>query len=396
MPNVMQHLTGGSVLSAFPRTLFDDDHDQFRATVRRFCETQIKPHMADWNAAQRVPKETWQAAGALGMLNAWLDEAYGGIGQGILFDVIVAEELGRIGATGPGFSLHSLIVTPYINKHGSDELKERLLPSLVTGDAIAAIAMTEPGTGSDLAGIKTRAERVGNGWKINGQKTFITNGQNADVVVTACVTDPSKGARGVSLFVIERGTQGFTRGRNLRKIGQHGNDTAELFFEDVHVSADAILGEENRGFYYLMEELAQERLLISIQCMARAEAAFDMTVDYVNDRKAFGKRILDFQNTRFVLAGLKAELMAGRAFCDALIAQRLAGTLDAVQASAGKLYHSELLGRVTDQCLQFFGGYGYMEEHPIAQAFVDARVERIYAGTSEIMKEIIGRSLDRP
>lgn len=382
-------------MSVFPRTLFNEDHEQFRATVRRFCETQVAPHMADWNAAQRVPKETWQAAGALGMLNAWLDEKYGGIGEGILFDIIVAEELGRIGATGPGFSLHSLIVTPYINKHGSDELKARLLPALVSGDAIAAIAMTEPEAGSDLAGIRTRAERHGNGWKINGQKTFITNGQNADIVVTACVTDPSKGARGVSLFVVERGMEGFTRGRNLRKIGQHGNDTAELFFEDVFVPADNILGEENRGFYYLMEELAQERMLISVQCMARAEAAFDMTVDYVNERRAFGKRIIEFQNTKFVLAALKADLMAGRTFCDALIAQRLAGQLDAVQASAGKLYHSELLGKTVDQCLQMFGGYGYMEEYPIAQAFVDARIERIYAGTSEIMKEIIGRSLDR-
>ena len=382
-------------MSAFPRTLFDAEHYQFRETVRRFCEEHIAPHMDTWSAQQRVPKHVWQDAGKLGLLNAWLDEEYGGIGQGILFDVIVAEELGRIGATGPGFSLHSLIVTPYINKHGSDELKARVLPQMVSGDIIGAVAMTEPAAGSDLAGIRTRAERHGNGWKISGQKTFITNGQNADVVVTACVTDPSKGARGVSLFVIERGMKGFTRGRNLRKIGQHGNDTAELFFDDVIVSGENLLGEENRGFYYLMEELAQERMLISVQCMARAEAAFDLAVDYVNERKAFGKKILDFQNTRFVLAGLKAELMAGRTFCDALVAQRLAGDLDAVQASAGKLYHSELLGRVTDQCVQFFGGYGYMEEYPIAQAWVDARIERIYAGTSEIMKEIIGRSLDR-
>ncbi len=382
-------------MSIFPRTLFAPEHDQFRATVRRFCETEIKPFMAQWNAARQVPKQVWQAAGALGMLNAWLGEEYGGIGQGILFDVIVAEELGRVGATGPGFSLHSLIATPYINNRGADELKARILPRLVSGDAIGAVAMTEPEAGSDLAGIKTRAERHGNGWKINGQKTFITNGQNADVVVTACVTDPSKGARGVSLFVVEREMQGFSRGRNLRKIGQHGNDTAELFFDDVFVPGENLLGEENKGFYYLMEELAQERLLISIQCMARAEAAFDMTVDYVNTRKAFGKKILDFQNTRFVLAALKARLMAGRAFCDALIGLRLAGQLDAVQASAGKLYHSELLGDTVDQCLQLFGGYGYMEDYPIAQAFVDARIERIYAGTSEIMKEIIGRSLDQ-
>lgn len=383
-------------MTLFPRTIFTEDHDQFRATVRRFCEDRIQPHMADWNTAHCVPKEVWLEAGAVGMLNAWLSETYGGIGQGILFDLVVCEELGRIGATGPGFSLHSLIVTPYINNRGSDALKARILPRMVTGNAIGAVAMTEPGAGSDLAGMRTRAERHGNGWRINGQKTFITNGQNADVVVTACITDPTKGARGVSLFVVERDMGGFTRGRNLRKIGQHGNDTAELFFDDVFVPAENLLGEENKGFYYLMEELAQERLMLSVQCQARAEAAFDQTVAYVNARKAFGKRIIDFQNTQFVLAGLKAELMAGRAFCDALIAQRLVGQLDAVQASAGKLYHSELLGRTVDQCLQLFGGYGYMEEYPIAQAFVDARIERIYAGTSEIMKEIIGRSLIDP
>jgi acyl-CoA dehydrogenase len=381
-------------MTIFPRTLFTDEHDQFRKMVRRYCEEKVKPRLAEWSENQCVPKAHWQEAGALGMLNAWLAEGYGGIGQGILFDVIVCEELGRIGATGPGFSLHSLIVTPYINNHGSDDLKSRILPKMVTGKIIGAVAMTEPGTGSDLAAIKTRAEPHGNGWKINGQKTFITNGQNADVVVTACITDPEKGAKGISLFAIERDMEGFSRGRNLRKIGQHGNDTAELFFKDVFVPVENLIGQENMGFSYLMQELAQERLLISVQCQARAEGIFDLTVAYVKERKAFGKRILDFQNTRFALAAIKAELMAGRAFCDALIQLRIDSKLDAVQASAGKLYHSELLGRVVDQCLQLFGGYGYMEEYPIAQAYVDARVERIYGGTSEIMKEIIGRSLD--
>lgn len=381
-------------MTAFPRNLFSDDHEQFRDMVRRFCEDRITPFHAEWAKAHQVPKSTWLEAGELGLLNAWLPEEYGGVGEGILFDIIVCEELGRAGATGPGFPLHSLIVTPYIHDFGSDSLKARILPKLVSGEAVAAIAMTEPSTGSDLAAIKTRAVRDGDGWRINGQKTFITNGQNADVAVVACVTDPEKGAKGVSLFVIEEGMEGFSKGNNLHKIGQHANDTAELFFADVYVPADNMLGEEGKGFVYMMQELCQERMLVSVQCQARAEAVFEMTVDYTKERRAFGKRVFDFQNSRFVLAGLKAELMAGRAFCDALISQRLAGTLDAVQASAGKLYHSELLGRVVDECLQLHGGYGYIEEYPISQAYVDARIERIYAGTSEIMKEVIGRSLD--
>ncbi|MCC5988315.1 MAG: acyl-CoA dehydrogenase family protein [Pararhodobacter sp.] len=380
-------------MSESPRSLFDDDHAQFRASVRRFCEERIAPNHAGWAEAHCVPREVWAEAGALGMLGAWLPEEYGGTGTDILFDVITCEELCRIGATGPGFPLHSLIVAPYIQDFGGDSLKSRLLPGVVTGEKIAAIAMTEPSAGSDLAAIRTTAVREGNGWRVNGQKTFITNGQNADLVVTACVTDPSKGAKGISLLVLERGMEGFSRGRNLRKIGQHAQDTAELFFDNVFVPADNLLGEEGRGFAYMMHELAQERMLVSVQCQARAEAVFEQTVAYTAERRAFGKRVLDFQNTRFTLAGLRAELMAGRAFCDNLIALRLQGRLDAVQASAGKLWHSELLGRVTDACLQLHGGYGYMAEYPVAQAFVDARIERIYAGTSEIMKEIIGRDI---
>ena len=381
-------------MSTLPRTLFSPEHDQFREVARRFCTERIAPFHAAWSRAQRVPRETWREAGALGLLNAWLPEQYGGVGNGILFDIIVCEELGRTGATGPGFPLHSLIVTPYIEEYGTDGLKSRLLPKLASGEAIAAIGMTEPAAGSDLASIRTTAVPEGYGWRIDGQKTFITNGQNADVVVTACVTDPGKGAKGVSMFVLERGMEGFSRGRNLRKIGQHAQDTAELFFDNVHVPRENLLGELNCGFYMMMQKLAQERLMISVQCQARAEALFDQTIVYTSERKAFGKRVLDFQNTRFVLAGLKAELMAGRAFCDALIARHVDVGLSAVEAAAGKLWHSELLGRVADECLQLFGGYGYMEEYPAAQAFVDARIERIYAGTSEIMKEVIGRSLD--
>lgn len=381
-------------MTSLPRTVFSEEHEQFREMVRRFCEEKITPFHDEWAEKHIVPRSLWLEAGELGLLNAWLPEAYGGIGEGILFDLVVVEELGRSGATGPNFYLHSLMSTPYIAEHGCDELKERILPKMVSGEYIGAIGFTEPGAGSDLAGIKTRAVRHGNGWKINGQKTFITNGQNADVVVVACVTDPDKGAKGISMIVIEEGMPGFKKGRNLRKIGQHANDTAELFFEDVVVPAENLLGEEGHGFFYMMDKLAQERLVLSVHTQARAEAVLEWTVDYVKERNAFGQRILDFQNTRFKLAELKTQILAGRAFCDELIRQKVAGELDPVQAAAGKLFHSELLGKVVDECVQLHGGYGYMAEYPVAQAYVDARIERIYAGTSEIMKEIIGRSLD--
>jgi len=375
------------------RPLFSPEHEAFRDQVRRWCEREIAPAHAQWADSHRVPREVWRQAGENGLLCCWLPEADGGAGGDLLFDFIVCEELGRVGATGPGFPLHSVIVTPYIAHHGTPSLKQRVLPGMASGERVGAIAMTEPGTGSDLAGIRTRAERDGDHWVIHGQKTFITNGQNADVIVVACKTDPERGAKGVSLFVVTADMPGFSRGRNLHKIGQHAQDTAELFFDGVRVPHDHLLGELNMGFRYLMQELAQERLLVSVQCQARAEAAFEWTQRYVHERKAFGQRVADFQNTRFQLAGLWAELQAGRAYCDQLIGQHLAGELDAVGASAGKLWHSELLGRLTDQCLQLHGGYGYMAEYPIAQAYVDARIERIYAGTSEIMKEIIARAV---
>ena len=378
------------------RPLFTAEHDAFREQVRRFCAQEIAPHHAAWEDAHGVPRALWQHAGANGLLCCWLPEALGGPGADLLFDFIVAEELGRIGATGPGFPLHSVIVAPYLAAHGTPALQQALLPAMVAGEKIAAIAMTEPGTGSDVAAIRTQARRDGEHYVLSGQKTFITNGHNADVVVVACKTEPDQGARGVSLLVVERGMPGFTRGRNLRKIGQHAQDTAELFFEEVRVPASHLLGEEGQGFKYLMQKLAQERLLVSVGCQARAEAALQWTVDYVKERKAFRQRVADFQNTRFKLAALAAvatDITAGRAYCDTLIAQHLAGELDAVGAAAGKLWHSELLGRVTDECLQLFGGYGYMADYPIARAYADARIERIYAGTSEIMKEIVARDL---
>ncbi len=375
------------------RPLFTAEHDAFREQVRRFCAQEIAPHHAAWEDAHGVPRALWQHAGANGLLCCWLPEALGGPGADLLFDFIVAEELGRIGATGPGFPLHSVIVAPYLAAHGTPALQQALLPAMVAGEKIAAIAMTEPGTGSDVAAIRTQARREGDHYVLSGQKTFITNGHNADVVVVACKTEPDKGAHGVSLLVVEEGMPGFTRGRNLRKIGQHAQDTAELFFDQVRVPASHLLGEEGQGFKYRMQKLAQERLLVSVGCQARAEAALDWTVAYVQERKAFRQRVADFQNTRFKLAQLATDITAGRAYCDQLIAQHLAGGLDAVGAAAGKLWHSELLGRVTDECLQLFGGYGYMHEYPIARAYTDARIERIYAGTSEIMKEIVARDL---
>lgn len=380
-------------MNKFPRTIYEPEHEQFRDVVRRFCQEKLAPHREEWEEAKRVPPEIWREAGSLGMLNGWLPEKYGGVGEDTRFDLIVCEELGRACITGPGFSLHSLVITPYIHEYGTEKLKTRLLPRLVSGDSIAAIGMTEPSAGSDLSSIRTTAVREGDGWRVNGQKTFITNGHNADVLVAACVTDPGKGAKGISLLVLEAEMEGYSKGKSLRKIGQHASDTAELFFDNVYVPDENFLGEPNNGFFYMMEQLPLERMSISVQCQSRAEAIFDLTVDYTSERKAFGKRVLDFQNTRFALAGLKAELLAGQAFCDALIKQSLEGKLDSVQASAGKLWHSEMLGRVVDTCVQLHGGYGYMEEYTVARAFIDARLERIYAGTSEIMKEIIGRSL---
>ncbi len=380
-----------------PRTLFGPEHDAFREQVRRFCERDIAPHHAQWEQEHRVPRDVWLRAGEQGMLCCWLPEAYGGPGADFLFDVVVCEELGRIGATGPGFALHSGIVAPYIAHYGQESLKQRLLPGMVSGEKIGAIVMTEPGAGSDLAGIRTRARQRDGRWVISGQKTFITNGQNADVMVVACKTDPELGAKGVSLFVVSSDSPGFSRGRNLRKIGQHAQDTAELFFDDVEVPDDALLGQLNQGFRYLMQELPQERLLVSIQCQARAEGAFEVTTAYVKQRQAFRQRIADFQNTRFKLADLFAQLQAGRAYVDRLLELHLAARLDTVGASAGKLWHSELLDRVTDECVQLHGGYGYMQEYAVARAYIDARIERIYGGTSEIMKEIIARSIcDEP
>lgn len=380
-----------------PRPFFTPEHDAFRDQVRRFCEQEVAPHHEAWERDHGVPLSLWQKAGENGLLCCWLSEEDGGPGADMLFDVIVSEELCRIGATGPGFNLHSLVVAPYIAHYGQPTLKQKVLPKMVSGEWIGSIAMTEPGAGSDLASIRTRAVRDGHGWRINGQKTFITNGQNAGVIVVAAQTEDDAGQRGISMFVVTADMQGFSKGRNLHKIGQHAQDTAELFFDNVWVPDEHLLGSVNKGFRYMMQELPQERLCISVNCQARAEAVFEWTQTYVKDRKAFKQRIADFQNTRFKLAGLYADLLAGRALCDSMLQRHLSGELDTTGASVGKLWHSEMLARVTDECVQLHGGYGYMQEYPVAKAYCDARIERIYAGTSEIMKEIIARAIcDEP
>lgn len=365
--------------------------------MRRFCNNEIAPHHATWEQAHAVPKSVWRQAGEHGLLCCWLPEADGGPGGDLLFDFIVAEELCRTGATGPGFNLHSCVVAPYIAHHGTPSLKQAVLTRMASGEWVGAIGMTEPGAGSDLANIRTRADLLDGFWVLSGKKAFITNGQNTDVIVVAAKMVPDKGAQGISLLAVTADMPGFSRGRKLHKIGQHAQDTAELFFDNVRVPADHLIGEVNKGFRCMMQELPQERLQISINCQARAEAVFEWAQAYVKERKAFKQRLVDFQNTRFKLASLWADLQAGRTLCDSTIERHMTGTLDAVSASPDKLWHSELLERVTDECVQLHGGYGYMQEYPVARAYVDARIERIYAGTSEIMKEIIARAIcDEP
>ncbi|MEO0601237.1 MAG: acyl-CoA dehydrogenase family protein [Myxococcota bacterium] len=376
-----------------PRTLFDEEHDMFRRSVRRFVEQEIVPHHPAWEAAGVVPRELWHMAGELGLLCPDAPEAYGGPGANYLYNVIVTEELLRVGATGPGFLLHSDIVLPYIAHHGTEGQKEHWIPKMVSGEVVTAIAMSEPGAGSDLQGISTRALEDGADFVLNGAKTFITNGQLCDLVIVAAKTDPSLGAGGISLFLVEADRPGFQRGTNLDKVGMKAQDTSELFFEDVRVPRSALLGPLGGGFALLMQELAQERLAVAVMTMASAQAALDWTVEYVNERRAFGKPIAKFQNTRFKLADLAATLMVGRTFVDRCLALHLEGELDIPTAAAAKLWTSETQFEVMDTCLQLFGGYGYMSEYPISRAWTDARIQRIWGGTSEIMRELVARSL---
>ena len=375
------------------RTLFSDEHALFRASMRRFVDEEIAPHHADWERQGHVSREVWKKAGEAGILCASLPEALGGAGGDFLMSAIVIEELARAGMTGPGFHLHSEIVAPYIVHYGSPEQQAHWLPRMVSGEAIGAIAMTEPGAGSDLQGITTTARLDGNHWVLNGQKVYITNGIMADVVIVAAKTDPSAGAKGISLILVETGTPGFTRGRNLEKVGWHAQDTGELFFDDCRVPATNLLGAENRGFVHLVEQLPQERLLVAIRCTAVIEAALAWTVRHTSDREAFGRPILSFQNTRFTLADIKAQATMLRVFVDHCIRLHMAEGLSADDAAIAKLQSTEMMWQILDRCLQLHGGMGYMWETPIARAWADNRHARIAGGSSEIMKEIIGRTL---
>lgn len=378
------------------RTLYSEEHLLFLRQCERFFEREILPHHAQWEKDGVVPREAWKKAGAAGLLCPSVPEAYGGAGADFLFHACATEAQGRAGASGPGFSIHSDIISPYIIEHGSEAQKQRWLPGMVSGDVIAAIAMTEPATGSDLQGIQTTAVREGNEWVINGAKTFISNGQLADVTIVVARTDPSAGSRGFSLFLVESDRPGYARGRNLEKIGMKAQDTSELFFENVRVPHENLLGEEGHGFQYLMQELAQERLSIALLATAGAEAALAWTIDYVAERTAFGKAIGSFQATRFTVAELATKVQATRSFIDQCTVAHTQGELDIATAAAAKLWASEVQGDVVDAGLQLHGGYGYMWEYPIARAFADARIQRIYGGTSEIMKELISRRVLDP
>jgi len=375
------------------RPAFGEDHEIFRTQVRRFVEREIAPHHAQWEKDGVVPKALWRKAGAEGLLCSMIPEAYGGPGGDYGHTAVVIEELARANASGPGFTVHSDIVAPYILAYGTEEQKHRWLPPMARGEVIGAIAMTEPGVGSDLKAITTRARRDGDHYVINGQKTYITNGQNCGLVIVVCKTEPAAGAKGVSLICVEDGTPGFTRGRNLDKLGMHAQDTSELFFSDVRVPVDNLLGQENRGFAYLMHELTQERLSVAVRAPAMLEAALEKTVAYTRDRKAFGQPIFDHQNTRFTLAGAKAEIAMLRAFVDQCLALHLKRELSPQTAAMAKLVATEMQSRLLDQFLQLHGGAGYMNEYFVGRAWVDARVARIYAGSSEIMKEIVSRAL---
>ena len=376
-----------------PRTLFSHEHEQFRESVRKFFEQKAVPFHAQWEKDGHIDRALWNAAGEAGMLCSHVPEEYGGMGVDFLYSAVVIEEQSRLGLSGVGFSLHSDIVAPYILHYGSEEQKLHYLPKLVSGELVTAIAMTEPGTGSDLQGVKTTAVLDGDEYVINGSKTFITNGWLADLVIVVAKTDAKAGAKGISLFLVEANTPGFSKGKRLEKVGMKAQDTSELFFQDVRIPKANMLGKEGMGFVYLMQELPQERLTVGVGAIASAEAALQWTKDYVRERKAFGKPVAEFQNTRFKLAEMATEIQVGRVFVDRCLELHLDKKLDVPTAAMLKYWGTDLQCKVIDECVQLHGGYGYMWEYPIARAWADSRVQRIYAGTNEIMKEIISRAL---
>ncbi len=375
------------------RDLFNAEHEAFRDTVRKFIDKEISPYHADWEEKGLVPRELWLKAGAAGLLCCTVPEEYGGLGLDYLFDVVVFEEMARSGFTGPGFLIHCDLVATYLKSFGTEDQKKQWLPKMVSGEAIGSLGMTEPHAGSDLKAIKTRAVRDGNDFVISGQKVFISNGQLCDLIVLATKTDASAGAKGVTLFLVDTRLPGFRRGQNLNKVGMKGQDTSELFFDEVRVPATAMLGEEGQGFALMMTKLAQERLAQAIRSATVSETVVDYTLAYTAERKAFNQTIADFQNTQFKLAELKTEAVVGRTFTDQCIKLFLEDKLDPVDAAMAKMWLSNTHCKIVDDCLQLFGGGGYKWEYPIARAYADARVVKIAGGYIEVMKHIIGRHM---
>lgn len=378
---------------SLPRTLFDSDHELFRQSVRAFLEAEVVPHYADWETEGKTPRDIWRRAGEMGLIGTSVPEDYGGTGGGFLWDAIVIEELGNLGLAAPAWDMQGHIIAPIIAAHGTEEQKQDILPAMAAGEAIFCIGLTEPDSGSDLGGLRTRAKADGNGFVINGSKIFITNGHIADYVLLAANLNPDLKAKGVALFIVPLNSDGVRRGRNLNKVGNKAQDTAELFFDDVQVPSSALLGGSEEGWRQLMHGLARERMVVAVRSMAIAETALRQTVDYTKDRKAFGQTIYDFQNTQFKLAEMATACAGLRPFVDQCIALQADDALSAETAAMAKLSSTELADRVLDDCVQLHGGYGYMWEFPVARAWADARVHRIYAGTNEIMKYIIGRAL---
>lgn len=375
------------------RTIFETEHEIFRDSVRRFLEAEIKPHIEHWHETGIVDREAFRKAGEHGLCLMWAEEPYGGHGiDDFRYEQIILEEMARHGDPGFGLSLHNRLVGPYIGKLGTPEQKARFLPGCISGETILGIAMSEPSAGSDLAGIRSRAEDRGDHFVLNGSKTYISNGINGDLFVVAART-VADNPHGIGLFLVERGMEGFRRGRNLRKLGLKAQDTAELFFDDVEVPKENVLGDPRKGFYYLMQFLAEERLIVACGCVAAAQAALQATLDYVHDRSAFGRSVGLFQNSRFKLADMRTRIDVAQVFVDRLVMDHNAGKLTPEVAAEGKLFCSELEGKVTDECLQLHGGAGYMDEYPICRMYANARVSRIYAGSSEIMREIIARGM---
>ncbi|HEY8574039.1 acyl-CoA dehydrogenase family protein [Phenylobacterium sp.] len=380
------------MLQTDARTVYDEDLNVFRDQVRKFFDRALTPNLDRWEEEGVVDRAFWTACGEAGLLCPTVPAEYGGLGLDFRYNAVIDEELAYAGSSA-GITLQSDIVADYIVNYGSDEQKARWLPGMISGEVVTAIAMTEPGTGSDLQGVRTTARKDGNHYVVSGSKTYITNGQNADLIIVVAKTDPDAGSKGISLVLVEADREGFKRGRNLDKVGQNSADTSELFFEEVRVPITNCLGEEGRGFAYLMSQLPQERLGIAVSAQAGAQRAFDEAVKFTKERKAFGQSVFDFQNTRFTLGSLKSKLQAGWAHIDWAIARHLQGKLTAAEGSAAKLFHTELQWEVVDAALQLHGGAGYMNEYPIARLWRDARVQRIYGGTSEIMKEVVARSI---